>query len=186
MDEEKKRYMLLTLSFTLFLWILFSLCTYSLFSLHTNWPSCPLYYVHYHIKTNRITRQEEEAFTRNVEEDIQRCMLISLFSSPLLCISFIVCLYIYIFLDTNLPTCRLYFLHFYIERNKIIRQEEEVLTKNVEEYIRRCMFLPLFYCMYFLFYCFVAHLLYVDITYLPTYQLTFMCTIFFALLHWNK
>jgi hypothetical protein len=94
MEQEKQRCMLLTLSF------IYSFDSHLLyvhitcFPLHTNLHSCSLYFVCSHIETNRITGQDKGLLTTNVEEDIQRCMLLLLFHIPLFCISFIVCIFI--------------------------------------------------------------------------------------------
>jgi hypothetical protein len=42
-------------------------------------------------------------------------------------------IFLHVFLHTNLPSCPLYFLNCYIERNKLIGQEDEVLYAIEEE-----------------------------------------------------
>ena len=102
--------------------------------------------MHLYIERNRIIGQEKEVLTNNVEEDIQRCMFLPLFSTPLLYVSFTVHIFdstalylicymklLHIFLHTNLSSCPLYFLHCCIERNRLIEQEDEVLCATIEE-----------------------------------------------------
>ena len=94
MDQDKKRFMFLTLFYSIPLILIYYV--YILLVL----PCIPTYihahciFVRSHIETNRVTGEDEGLFTTNVEEEIQRCMLLLLFHIPLFIISFIVCIFV--------------------------------------------------------------------------------------------
>jgi hypothetical protein len=86
---------------------------------HTNFHSCSLCFVRSHIQTNRIARENDRVLTAEVEEEIQRYMVVLLFHIRLFCISFIVCMCVHLvycmymlcaFLHNNLSSLHV-FLH---------------------------------------------------------------------------
>ena len=102
------------------------------FSLHVNLRSCPFCFVPLFIETNKKIGQGKEILTKNVEESMQRCILLPVFHIQLFfiysvyicCIGLQFCFFfpsiLHIFLHINLSSCQLYFLCCYIEINKIV------------------------------------------------------------------
>jgi hypothetical protein len=76
---EKRKGSCFCLSFILFVESLLLYVHITCSPMHTNFHSCSLYFVHSHIQTNRIARENDGVLTASVEEEIERYMLVLLF-----------------------------------------------------------------------------------------------------------
>jgi hypothetical protein len=117
-NNKKKWYILITLSVTLFLlfYFIYSMYIFLAFSLHVNLCSCPFCFVIFFIETNRKNGQGKELLTRNVEESMQRCILLPIFHIQLFFIYFVyICStglqFFFFFLGYSISSSILTYLH---------------------------------------------------------------------------